>query len=67
MSASWDRRIRIMDLSQISSPELQQEIERVYKELYKNYSMEKFLLLLLWRGLAHTERIKSDCEGNENV
>ena len=54
-----------MDLSQISSPELQQEIERVYRELYKNYSMEKFLLLLLWRGLAHTERIKSDCEGNK--
>ena len=54
-----------MDLSQISSPELQQEIERVYRAHYKNKGMEEFLLLLLWRGLAHTERIKSDCEGNK--
>lgn len=56
-----------MDLSQIMSPELQQEIERVYNEFYSNYSMEEFLLLLLWRGLAHTERMKCDCEGNEHV
>ena len=56
-----------MDLVSIMTSELEQEIKRVYSSHYSNYSMEEFIQLLLWRGLAHTEKLKNSREEADHV
>ncbi|MBQ3802489.1 MAG: hypothetical protein II845_02200 [Oscillospiraceae bacterium] len=56
-----------MELGSIMTSELKQEIERTYSCHYSSYSMEEFIELLLWRGLAHTEQLKKDREETGHV